>query len=316
MNEITEKRFLYELKNHNIRWNKSGNNYMIMCPFHNDTSYSLGLTFKGGKNETTKSFNCLSCHESGPAWYLFKYLFELEELEDEEFFEDEIKKYDLSEIREKIYQIRRGENKKEEIKILKNFDINKYKRPAMEYAKYLKKRKLTKQTCRDFNIRGGMWKGDKRIIIPMKDEYGRLISVYGRSIRNDGKGKIIKSKNSDTGKILFNLYRAKIFKYCVVIEGEVDAMYLWQYNIPSVSAGTTHLTDWQLCKLSTYFEKVCLAFDGSVKKKEWLKTYRQLQEYIPVVKQIQLPIDKDPNDLEEEEVYKYFGNLMYKGRKI
>ena len=27
---------------------------------------------------------------------------------------------------------------------------------------------------------------------------------------------------------------------------------------------------------------------------------------------IQLPFDKDPNELNEEEVYKYFGNLVYR----
>jgi DNA primase len=310
VNEITKNRFIHELKHHNIRWNNSGNNIMIMCPFHNDTSYSLGITWNGGKYENSKIFNCLSCHERGPIWYLYKYLFELEEL-NEEFFEEETIKQDLSEIRERIYKIRRGDSQKDKIKVLKNFDINRYKRPTMEYAQYLKKRKLTKQTCREFNIRGGMWKGDKRILIPMKDEYGRLISMYGRSIRNDGKGKVIKSKNSDVGKILFNLNKAKIFKYCVLTEGEIDALYLWQYKIPTVSAGTTSLTDWQLYKLSVYFETVFLALDGSVKKKIWLKTLRQIQEYIPIVKQIQLPFDKDPNELDEKEVYKNFGHLVY-----
>lgn len=308
---ITEKRFMHELKQNNIHWKRSGLNIMLMCPFHNDTSYSLGVTFHGGKKGNGKIFNCLSCHETGPAWYLFKYMFELEDVDDD-FYEEEEEKLDLSEVRKRIYEVRRGKDVGEKIKVLVNFDINKYKKPTMEYSQYLKKRKITKETCREFNIRSGMFKGDKRIIIPMKDEYGRLISVYGRSIRNDGQGKVMKSKNSDTGKILFNLDKAKIFNYCVLTEGEIDAIYLWQYRIPTVSAGTTSLTDTQLYKLSTYFETIYLALDGSVKKKDWLKVYRKLQEYIPNVIHVQLPFDKDPNELDENEVYENFGNLVYK----
>lgn len=307
MDEITEKRFIYELEHNNIHWNKSGNNIMIMCPFHNDTSSSLGVNFH------KDVFNCLSCHEKGKIWYLFKYLFELEDLEEDEFYEEAEETEDLLHIRQRINDLQQRKEKTEMIKILVNFDIDKYKRPTMDYSKYLKGRNITKQSCNEFNIRSGMWKGDKRIIIPMKDEYGRLVSVLGRSIKtNAGKDKVRKSKNSDVGKILFNLDKAKIFKYCVLTEGEIDAIYLWQYSIPSVSAGTTSLTDWQIYKLSIYFDAVYLALDGSVKRKVWLPAMKKLRECIDKVERLQLPIDKDPNELNEKEVHEIFGNLMYR----
>lgn len=300
---FTEKRFIHELKHRNIHWNKSGNNIMIMCPFHNDNSYSLGVNFH------KDAFNCLSCHEKGRVWYLFKYMFEMEELKDD-FYEEESSKEDLSSIRNRIRNIQN--EKTDKIKVLVNFDLNKYKRPTMEYSQYLKNRGLTKQTCSEFNIRCGMWKGDKRIIIPMKDEYGRLVSILGRSIRtNEGKDKVRKSKNSDVRKILFNLDKAKIFDYCVITEGEIDAIYLWQHSIPVVGAGTTSLSEWQLYKLSLYFKKIYLALDGNVKRKIWLLIMRQLQDHIDEVERLQLPINKDPNELNEKEVYKIFGNLMY-----
>jgi len=309
MDKITEKRFIHELGHNNIKWSKSGNNIMLMCPFHNDTSYSLGVNFH------KDAFNCLSCHEKGRVWYLFKYMFELEDIEESEFYEEAEEKEDLSQIRKRINLLQQNKEKKDIIKVLVNFNIEKYKRPTMDYSQYLKKRNISKRSCREFNIRSGMWKGDKRIIIPMKDEFGRLVSVLGRSIRtNEGKDKVRKSKNSDVRKILFNLDKAKIFDYCVVTEGEIDAIYLWQYSIPVVCAGTTSLSEWQLYKLSLYFKKVYLALDGSVKRKVWLPTMRQLQDHIDEVERLQLPQDKDPNELDEKEIYEIFGDLMYERR--
>lgn len=309
LNKTTEKNFIEKLERAGINWYMSGRNIMICCPFHGESVPSLGADFSKGV------FNCFSCGESGRIWYLVKKLFEDDDEEELTLQEIDEKVDDSSGDLERIKQLLSKASEKEidieKIKILTNFNPDKFVYPKGDYAEYLESRNIDKEMWNEFGMRAGYYKGDKRILVPMEDEYGRLVAIMGRSITtNDKTFKVRKSKDSDVGKILFNLKRAKFFKSCILVEGEMDAIYLWQFEIPAVSIGTKKLTEWQLYKLASYFNKVFLALDGEVKKDDYTPIMRMISEYVEV-ERIQLPDKKDPNNLTKDEVEEIF--FKYRG---
>ena len=296
---IREKQFIDTLEQQEIPYFRSGDNIMVNCPYHPDETQSLGINFY------KRVFHCFSCGEVGTPTELFRRLFE----EDyEERYEEEVEIGELSEIRKRIRNCGSSNNERDRIKILTNFDLYKYPRPSGRYREYLEGREISLDSCSRFDIRGGFWKGDERILIPMKDEYGRLISIYGRSINTDDqKRKVRKSKNSDVGKILFGLDKVKN-RRVILVEGEFDAIYLQQSYFPAISIGSTKPTDIQLYKIGKYFDKVYLSLDGVVVREMRNKIAGMIRGYCNL-EIIQLPENKDPNDLTEAELEEVYSKL-------
>ena len=280
---------------------------MLSCPWHDDSTPSLGA------NLHKNVYNCLGCGAHGSIIELFRALFDGKEEEMYLEREEIIKGSDWpDQIKAKLRILRLSGEKKLMIKVLVNFDLDDYKFPfdtslQEDYGGYLKSRKIDEVDAKKWNMRCGNWRGTPRIIIPMYDEYERLISVYGRSIVDDKCLRIRKSKGADTGKILFGLEHLKYKRTGVLVEGEFDAIYLQKFGIPAVAMGTKKPTKIQLRKMSARFRKVYLSLDGELEIRESREVAKIIKDYLPV-KILYLPNGKDPNDLSAEEVKE-----VYKG---
>ena len=248
---MTRSNFIRLLKKHEIEFFLSGKNIMICCPFHGDNSPSLGVIVNKYK------YNCLGCGKRGDIDEIIKTLFDNEESDNKiEFIEEEREE---SFLRNKLNNI---ERKRSKIKVLKNLDLNKFKRPYGEYKKYLEKRNIQHKMYTKFNIRCGIYKSDKRIILPVRDEYSRLIFITGRSITtNNKRNKVRKSENSDSSKVLYGLYELLKNNYYkkntnkrvgVLVEGEFDTIYLQQFCLPAFGIGTKIPSLIQLKKISKH----------------------------------------------------------------
>jgi len=304
---MKESIFTKKLEDLDIKHFISGQNIMMSCPYHTDLHPSLGANFH--KN----TYHCFTCGAHGSLVELFKALFEGKKEEIYLDKEEIIKGSDWPEqIREKLKILRLSSKKQLMIKVLVNFDLDDYKFPftnalTEEYGKYLKGRKINERDARKWNIKCGDWKGAQRIIVPMYDEYKRLVSVYGRSIIDGKHLRIRKSKGADVGKILFGLEHLKYRRVGVLVEGEFDAIYLQKFDIPAIAMGTKKPTKIQLMKMSSRFKRVYLSLDGDVEIEESRKVAKIIKDYLPV-KILYLPNDKDPNDLEEKEVKEIYKN--------
>jgi DNA primase len=304
-----QNQFIDLIKAKKIPYMKVGDNIMIPCVFHLDKNPSLGVNFKKMK------YNCLGCGKSGKGIEAIKYLLKKILDEDSFDFEENIEKsdpIDLSLLKDRLKDL----GKKEDIpkiKILKNFNLEEYETPRDEYLKYLEKRKINKHSIEKFNIRCGYWKGEKRIIIPMYDEYNRLVSILGRSIENNTDYRISKAKGSDVNKILFGLNyllsNNSILKFGVMEEGEIDALYLQQNNIPAFSVGKKYPSEIQIRKMARYFQKVILNYDGDVPKSYRLKMKRRIGEYVEV-DEIEMPKNRDANDLSINGVKRVYSSIL------
>ena len=300
---MNEKQFIEKLRESNIRHYRSGDNIEITCPFHKDKIPSLGVNFR------TNVWNCLGCGEKGSGREQMNFLFEAlfgGWIEEEEEDESEDTK-DLSELRSKIERIKDKGIKQEKgkIKVLKSFDINDYEKPHDAYADYLKGRKIYQAVWDRFDIRCGYYKNQHRIIVPMYDEFGRLVSVFARSIENNTTLRIRKTKNSDVKKILFGLNNIKGKRKVVLLEGEIDTIYMQQYNIPAVGLGKKVVSDIQLYKIGKYFKKVILSLDGDVEKEE-VKKVANLISTVTDVEIAWMPKNKDPNNLCFGEIFEIY----------
>jgi len=314
---MTEKQFLSELRKRDIYHYRSGDNIMFNCIFHGERTPSMGVNFKKGV------FHCFSCEVTGNIAKLEKALFEGDIGIEEDFEEDEtVEMLRLTARLEKRLKDVNIKSSRLMIRVLINSsfkDFSSVKRHT-EYTHYLLGRKINPESWKKWDIRCGEWRGVKRILIPMYDEYKRLIAVYGRAISDDKVIRIRKTKDADVGKILFGLEHLKRKRKVVLVEGEIDAIYLQQCGVPAISLGTKRPTEIQLMKMAKYFSKVILSLDGDVPERTFkdkkgnkivgvLEIVKNIREYVNT-DVIKLPDKKDPNDLTNGEVSKIYEKLI------
>jgi len=322
---MTRNQFIELLEEKDIKYFKAGENIMLCCPFHEEVHPSCGVDLR--KN----TFNCLACGAAGTARMLIKKILG----EDIEIEVEKKELLNLDDVKDRLKNIRFEQAYCMKIKVLINANFDDYDSVFNRrmYMGYLKKRKINYFSCKKWNIRCGLYNGIERVLVPLYDEYFRLISILGRAISTkldidkrssfiDKDIRIRKSKSSDVGKILFGLQHLES-KLGVLVEGEFDAIYLQQFGIPAVALGTKKPTEIQLMKMVKNFEKVYLSLDGDVPLKTIEKRKKRvlgindivktIREYIDA-EVIKLPENKDPNDLNKREIFSLYKNLIKERR--
>lgn len=314
---MTESQFVKEIEKRDIRYFRSGDTLMVNCIFHNEKNPSLGVNFR------KKTFHCFSCGVTGNIIKLKKALFEGETEIKENFEGDKVIEIleSVGRLRKKVKNINIISSKLM-IKVLINsnfFERFSSVKGHIDYIDYLYSRNINCDSWNKWNIRCGDWRGVKRILIPMYDEYKRLIAVCGRSLEDDKYLRIRKSKDADVGKILFGLEHLGRRRKAVVVEGEFDAIYLQQFGVPAISLGTKKPTEIQLMKMAKYFSKVVLALDGDVPMRTQkikgnltlgINDIKKSISEVVSVEIVRLPYNKDPNKLSKIEVNTLFGEFI------
>lgn len=160
-------------------------------------------------------------------------------------------------------------------------------------------------------------KGVHRETIPIRDEYGNLLTISGRRTDSDEDPKYLLLKNINKGDTLYNLEVAKNYvgnvaagedRALVLVEGFVDVWGLalqGVYNV--VAAMGTDITPTQRDLLCKYAENVIVMLDPDDAGRAGAERIQKLLEKHVNVRVVTLPDGKDPKYFTYGDVIEYLG---------
>lgn len=133
---------------------------------------------------------------------------------------------------------------------------------------FLYDRGITKAEIQKYSLGITTYEGNKRIAIPILDEFGSAVGFSYRTIA-DAKPKYINSKNDSIfikSDILWGLSNIKNeiknCGYLVLVEGYFDAIALQRYSIPAVAIMTASISEKQAELISKYTKNVIIFMDN------------------------------------------------------
>lgn len=297
IDEVRQTNDIVDIISQYVRLKRSGRNFFGLCPFHNEKSPSFSVS------PDKQIFHCFGCGVGGN---VFTFLTKIEGISFVEAVQNlaERSNIQLPTIENK------GDAAKEELKA-KVYKVNEfaanyyhenlYKLESKIAQEYIKKRKLTNETLKSFQIgfsgkfdelykalteqgfketeileSGLVNKNDNgkfidryrnRLMFPICDVRGRVIAFGGR-VLDDSKPKYINSPENivySKGRHLFGLNVAKKndIKKILIVEGYMDVISLHQRGITNVVASLgTALTQQQGWLLRKNSEQIILSFDS------------------------------------------------------
>lgn len=141
-----------------------------------------------------------------------------------------------------------------------------------------------------------------RIIIPIVDQSGKIISFQGRDVTGDAR---IRYKGCHIDRSVVN-YKHTLYGWqtasdeqCALVEGVVDQ---WNMGDGFLCTFGTALTEYQIRAIS-YFKRIFILFDPESTAQEMaLKVANKLAAINREVELIEMDSDTDPGELEESEV--------------
>jgi len=287
--EILERVNILELIGQYVELKKSGKNYMGLCPFHHEKTPSFSVSEEKGL------FHCFGCKASGNAIgfimkiHNFDFVQALEFLGEKygiEVRKEEVKgKKEFLSINEFIVKEAKkalfsSKNKVAlDYLIGRNFDIDTVDEFDIGYIpenfniNYLIKN-FSKNELFDsgnfFSKQGNLkLRFEKRLIIPIKNESGKVVGFSGRSL----DGTMPKYVNSPESKffkkreILYNLNLAKQHikekNQSIIVEGFFDVIRLYKHGFKNVvSPMGTSFTKEQTATLKRFSDEGVIIFDG------------------------------------------------------
>lgn len=343
-----DAKFIDELKNKNdivevigryVQLQARGGNYWGKCPFHHEKTASFSV------NPSGQFYYCFGCHKSGD---VISFIMEIESLDfnDSVRLLAERAKMPLPEVKYDDQKIKEQKEQKQRVlDLLRDtalFYVQNLKgKSGGEHVEYVFKRKLTSETVAKFGMGASLdfrslpeylrkkgytdkemilsgavgekdgrlfdWLG-KRLIIPLIDQFGNVISFAGRRIDGGKEQKYINTKETivfSKGKTFFNLNNLKKVKNqsgldsIIVVEGHLDVVSLVQAGFPNVVASMgTALTQDQARILKRYANKIFISYDGDFAgQKASIRGLEILREEGLEVKVVAMPDGMDPDDV-------------------
>jgi DNA primase len=167
----------------------------------------------------------------------------------------------------------------------------------------------------------------ERVIIPIKDKHGQVISFGGRRTKENQGAKYINGSDSplfNKGEVLFNLdtihkmyltYQTnpsvrRALPSIIVAEGYMDVIGMYNYEVlESVASMGTSLSKFQLETLFKYTDKIILCFDGD--KPGVMAAQRAVEASLPLLTGnrniliTHLPNNHDPDSFLSEAANEY-----------
>ena len=295
--EIRSSNDIVDVISQYVTLKRSGRNFFGLCPFHKEKSPSFSVS------PDKQIFHCFGCGAGGN---VIHFISKIENLNFIETLEVLAERAGIN-----LPTLENGEDsKKQELKskvykineLAANFyHENLYKPTAKPAQEYVKKRKLTNKTLKNFKIgysgtnnelsaflkqqgfsdyeiteSGLANKTDSgklidryrgRLMFPICDTRGKVIAFGGR-VLDDSKPKYINSPENivySKGRHLYGLNVAKQSnpKELIIVEGYMDAVSLHQRDIPNAVASLgTALTEAQGRLLRKSCEKVIIGYDS------------------------------------------------------
>lgn len=292
----------------------SGQNLKGFCPVHAETEPSFTVS---PEKQIAKCFGC------GFSADAIGFLMEVENLGYIDALKFIANYYGISIEENKEYQ----KIYKANARLTKYFQKRLFQAPKL--LKYLKSRRLSKQTVKEFKLgyapkenyiqklnishakeAGLTYDGNprfyNRIMFPILNSKGKTIGFNSRRLPNRENGakylNIPNTKVYKKSKAIYNIYRAKRpikeQGYAILVEGNMDVISLYNLGIKNVigSCGTA-ITNTQIGKIKRYTDTIFLLLDSDeAGQKATLKagfTGLKNNFYVHV---IPLPEDTDPAD--------------------
>lgn len=330
--EVKRRIDIVDLISSYLTLKKAGANYRALCPFHNEKTPSMMIS------PEKQIFKCFGCLEGGD---VFSFVMKMENLEFPEALQMLAERAGVKlKPRRNVPEDEKPDKKSRLFKInslsAQVFHKILTSHPAGKSAlEYLKKRKLSDQTIKDFMIgyapsqkvltlflkkrgfteqeitnAGGPDRFYKRIIFPIRDVMGNVLGFTGRVIESDIQPKYLNTPETiifHKGRILFNLEKArgeiKLQKATVVVEGQMDVIASYQAGVKNVVATSgTALTPDHLQILYRYTPNIIFSFDSDTAGLATAKkAYEQAISEGFNVKMVELGDFKDPGEMIAED---------------
>lgn len=331
INNIRESSDIVDIISSYIELKKSGNDYVGICPFHEDHSPSLHVSPRLG------IYKCFVCNTGGT---VFSFVSKYENVSYPESVAIVAKKSGIA--------FNHDTSHKENTKFKKEFNLmelslkyyqnNLSSSDGIKAKEYLNKRGITDDIIKEFKL--GLSLGNNglynylnnkkedlnlaydigllnkngiefydmfqdRILIPIFDISGNLVGYTGRCYLKDEKSKYINSRESIIYKksdILFNFYNAKEYikkeKEIIIVEGNMDAISMASYGINNVIAlmGVV-ISPHQIEAIKRLNVKVILMLDSdNAGKTATINVGDEIVRQIPNLYVVRLTGAKDPDE--------------------
>ncbi|MEN3008881.1 DNA primase [Pseudothermotoga sp.] len=321
---------IVELVSQYVSLQKVGSSYRGLCPFHAEKTPSFFV------NPTLKLYHCFGC---GAAGDVIKFLQEIEHISFQEALERLAKMVGI-ELKLSATQSEKDLYTEYLTKVF--LEYKKQLEKSKQALEYLNKRGFTESEVKTYefgycpndsriaqkiaqilsipmekSFQYGLYKPSNgvdlfegRLIIPIKDEVGKIIAFAGRSL-DDREPKYLNSPETkffSKKSVLFMFDSAKkaikALDFVVVCEGYFDALAFHRSGITnSVAVLGTNLTKEHVSKLAPLSRNVILCFDNDEAGiKATLRSLKTLIESSFDVAVVKLS-EKDP-----DEVHKKYGS--------
>ena len=341
--EVRQTNDIVDIISQYVHLKRSGRNFFGLCPFHNEKSPSFSVS------PDKQIFHCFGCGVGGN---VFTFLQKIEGINFIEAVQTLAERANIQ-----LPTIQNSADSYKELLKSKVYKVNEFTakfyhenlyRPEAKIAQeYIKKRKLTNNTLKSFQIgfsgkfdelykelkkqgfedaeileSGLVNKNDNgryidryrnRLMFPICDARGRVIAFGGR-VLDDSKPKYINSPENvvySKGRNLFGLNVAKKgdTKKLLIVEGYMDVISLHQRGITNVVAPLgTALTQQQGWLLRKNAEQIILSFDSDeAGLTAKIRALDILQNMGCDIRILQMEGAKDP----DEYIIKY-GNVRFK----
>ena len=298
IDDVRQSNDIVDVISQYVRLKRSGRNYFGLCPFHNEKSPSFSVS------PEKQIFHCFGCGVGGN---VFTFLTKIEGINFVEAVQLLAERANIQlptlennvdsakeALKTKVYKVNEF--------TAKYYHENLYRPESKIAQEYIKKRKLSNETLKSFQI-GFSGKFDElykelkkqgfedreilesglvnknergqyidryrnRLMFPICDVRGRVIAFGGR-VLDDSKPKYINSPENvvySKGRHLYGLNVAKkydIKKRLLIVEGYMDVVSLHQRDIHNVVASLgTALTQQQGYLLRNNTEQIILSYDS------------------------------------------------------
>jgi DNA primase len=159
-----------------------------------------------------------------------------------------------------------------------------------------------------------------RITIPIKNEYGHIISFTGRDVTGSSKSKYMHGSTTFLFKkssILWNLSNVRKMiseqDRVVLCEGQMDAIAITEAGVPAVAIMGSKISEGQLKSISKITSNIYMIFDSDSAGEEGLISAFKMISDIgleSVFYSLVLPGQKDPDDFIRENGVDEFNQLV------
>lgn len=267
-----------------------GNDFIIYCPFHNNTRTPAGEVAKD-----SGLFFCFGCQTTKNLVELIMFTSNRSYFETVRYIKSKEQQSDIQTIVDKALYAPPDFVQYDELLIKR---LNKQALDAPTAMNYFHGRRITKESIVKFDL--GYSEKQGSVTIPIHSPDGMCLGFVARTI----EGKEFKNTPGlPKSKVLFNLHRVKSSSIVYVVESSFDAIRLDQVGFPAVATLGANVSVSQIRLLEKYFNNVVLIADndeaGNIMKDKLIEKLGSLITVISLDKKY-----KDIGDMEDVDISK------------